>query len=176
MSFVFATSPFDPYGDDWTSEGRHRLGEQFFKVGHFLHGLRVRMRFGEISRAPLRLLRLNILGEVVKCDWLARAPDPWDKDLSPGIRERHASLQTLRDAIDVRALLFNTMPHVATADFRVYRATPNHSREMVITGCVQRNDNTSRSVHSLAMRAKVLGFRFYLEGDTLRRISAEEDI
>jgi hypothetical protein len=96
MTFVSAASPFDPYTDEWTSEGRPRLGEQFFKVGHFLHGLRVRMRFGEISRAPLRLLRLNLLGEVVKCDWLARAPDPWDKDLSQSIGERHASLQTLR--------------------------------------------------------------------------------
>jgi len=176
MPSVFAASPFDPYKDDWTSEGRPRLGEQFLNVGYFLHGLRVRMRFGEISRAPLQLLRLNILGEIVKCDWLARSPDPWDRDLPSGIRERHASLQTLRDAIDVRALLFNTMPHIATADFRVYREAPNHSREMVMTGCVQRNDNTSRDVHSLAMRAKVLGFRFYLEGDTLRKILTEEEL
>jgi hypothetical protein len=176
MSFGFATSPYDPYAESWTSEGRPRLADQFFKVGHFLHGFRVRMRFGEISRAPLRLLRLNLVGEAVKCDWLARPQDPWDEDLSPSIRERHASLQTLRDAIDVRALLFYSMPHVATADFRVYRETPNHWREMVITGCVQRNDNTSRNVHSLSMRAKVLGFRFYLEGDILRNISADEEI
>ena len=47
---------------------------------------------------------------------------------------------------------------------------------MIIAGCVQRNDHSSRSIHSLAMRAKVLGFRFYLEGDVLCRISTKDQI
>jgi hypothetical protein len=173
MPYVSATSPSDPYSNTWISEGRVGLAEQFCNVSHFLHGLRVQMRFGKLSRAPLRLLGLNILGDVVKCDWLARPLDPWDADMSQGIRERHASLQTLRDAIDVRALLFHTLPHVETADFRVYRESSSHAEEMIITGCTQRNDNTSRNVHSLVMRAKVLGFRFCLEGDTLRKLPTE---
>ncbi len=171
MSFA---SPFEPYSNDWRREGRPWLAEQFCNVSQFLRGLRIRMRHGELTRAPLKLLRLNILGEIVKCDWLARPPDPWDVDLAPGLRERHASLQALKDAINVRALLFETMPDVDTADLRVYRETSKFQRELIITGCVQRNDHSSRNIHSLAMRAKILGFRFNLEDDTLSTIQIED--
>jgi hypothetical protein len=71
------------------------------------------------------------------------------------------------------ALLFDVLPDVETADLRVYRQTEGLGRELIITGCVQRNDHSSRSIHSLAMRAKVLGFRFNLEGDTFSKIPAE---
>jgi len=174
MSFAFHASPFEPYTDDWKPEGRPWLAEQFCNVSQFLRGLRVQMRFGELTRAPLQLLRLNLLGYIVKCDWLARSPDPWDADVSQSIRERHLSLQALRDAIDVRSLLFETLPHVETADLRVFRETSDFTRDLIITGCVQRNDHSSRSIHSLAMRAKVLGFRFYLDGDVLSRIPSED--
>jgi hypothetical protein len=176
MSLVLSSSTFDPYEENWSLERRPRLAEQLCNVSRFLRGLRVRMRYGELTRAPLRLLRLNILGEDVKCDWLARAPDAWDVDLAQHVRERHSSLQTLRDAIDVRALLFESLPQVVTADLRVFRETSSCAREMIMTGCVQRNDHSSRSIHSLAMRAKVLGFRFYLEDDVLCRIPAEDQI
>lgn len=176
MPIVSGTSAFDPYEDDWTVAPKPRLAEQLCDVSRFFRDLRIRMRYGELSRAPLRLLRFNLLGEDVKCDWLARVPDPWDADLSEHVRERHLSLQTLRDAIDVRGLLFDVLRDVATADLRVYRQTPGFARELIITGCVQRNDHSSRSIHSLAMRAKILGFRFYLEGDTLNRIPVEETI
>jgi hypothetical protein len=176
MPFVSATSAFDPYEDDWTTARKPRLVEQLCNVSRFIRDLRVRMRYGELSRASLQLLRLNILGEDVKCDWLARAPDPWDADLSQHVRERHVSLQALRDAIDVRGLLFEVLPDVETAVLRVYRQAEGFARELIITGCVQRNDHSSRSIHSLAMRAKVLGFRFNLEGDSLCGISVEEQI
>ena len=174
MSFVSGASPLDSLGDDWRQDGRPWLAEQFCNVSQFLRGMRIRMRHGELTRAPLKLLRLNILGEIVKCDWLARPPDPWDNDLAHGLRERHASLQALKDAINVRALLFETMPDVETADLRVFRESPNYQREMIITGCVQRNDHSSRNIHSLAMRAKILGFRFHLDSDTLAAIQAED--
>jgi hypothetical protein len=174
MSFAFHTSPSEPYSNDWRREGRPWLAEQFYNVSQFLRGMRIKMRHGELTRAPLKLLRFNILGEIVKCDWLARPPDQWDDDLAPGLRERHASLQALKDAINVRALLFETMPDVETADLRVYRETPNYQREMIITGCVQCNDHSSRNIHSLAMRAKILGFRFHLEDDTLAAFQTED--
>ena len=167
MSFVFDVSPFEPYTNDWRQEGRPWLAEQFCNVGQFLRGLRVRMRFGELTRAPLHLIRLNIHGEIVKCDWLARSPDPWDAGIAKNIREQHASLRSLKDAIDVRALLFETMPYVATADLRVYRTTVAFERELIITGCVQRIDHSARNIHSLAMRAKILGFRFQMEDNAL---------
>jgi hypothetical protein len=132
------------------------------------------MRFGELTRAPLHLIRLNIHGEIVKCDWLARSPDPWDAGIAKNIRDRHASLQSLKDAIDVRALLFETKPYVATADLRVYRTTVAFEKELIITGCVQRIDHSARNVHSLAMRAKILGFRFQMEENALIAMHVEE--
>jgi hypothetical protein len=174
MSFVFATPQFDRYKDNWISADRPRLVGQLCNISGFLRGLRVQMRYGELTRAPLQLLRLDISEDVVKCDWLARPSDPWDFDLSPNIRERHSSLQTLRDAIDVRALLFYTLPTAEKAHLRVYRESPTKTCELIITGCGRRNDRSSHSIHSIAMRAKLLGFRFHLEGDTLLEIAPEE--
>jgi len=173
MSFVSGASPLGSMKDDWRQDGRPWLAEQFCNVSQFLRRLRVQLRFGELTRAPLHLLRLNILGEIAKCDWLARTPDPWDADVSKSLRDRHASLQALKDAINVRALLFETMPHIETADLRIYRETPSFEREMIITGCVQRNDHSARNIHSLAMRAKILGFRFNLVDDVLRAIPTD---
>ena len=150
------------------------MAKQICEAGRFLRELRVQMRFGDLSRAPLQLLRFQILGEIVECDWLARAPDPWDADLSQSVRRRHTSLQALKDSIDVRAFLFAILPQIETAYFRVYRESPCETREMIITGCAQRNDNSARNIHSLAMRAKVLGFRFCMEEDALSEIPAEK--
>jgi hypothetical protein len=174
MNYGTTAFSFDPHSDNWRPDETPRLAKQLRNASHFLHGLLVQLRFGELTRAPLRLLRLNILGENVKCDWVARAPDPWDDDLTSAVRSRHATLQTLRDAIDVRALLFATLPSTQTAHLRVYREFPNDPREIVILGSTQRNDHSSRSVHSLVMRAKILGFRFHLDGDELRKIQIEE--
>lgn|SRR5580698_6453720 len=172
MSFVSAIFPSDPYSKNWGSEGKGNLAKQLCKAGQLMRDLRIQMRFGELTRAPLKLIRLLVLDDVVECDWLARPPDPWDSDLKRSIQQRHVSIQTLRDAIDVRALVFEVMPKVQTANFRVYREASDYSRETIILACTQRNDHASRDVHSLVMRAKVLGFRFDLEGDTLRKLSA----
>jgi len=64
--------------------------------------------------APLRLLRLELYGETVECDWVARPADPWDMDLAPSVSERHASAQALDDAIAIRELLFRLLPDVWT--------------------------------------------------------------
>jgi hypothetical protein len=174
MSFASVFSRFDPVEEDLPSTGGSMLAKQLFDASQLLRALRVRMRFGELSRAPLKLLRFQILDQVAECDWVSRSPDPWDADLPQRIRQRHTSLQTLKDAIDVRALLFDTLPQIATAHLRVYRKSPTYEPELIITGYAQRNDNSSRFMHSLAMRAKVLGFRFNLEGDVFARISSGE--
>lgn len=176
MPFVSARYSSGPYKKNWVSEEECGLVKQLYKAGEFLRGFRVELRFGNLSRAPLRLVRLYMLDKVVECDWLARSPDPWDAHLSRNVQKRHASLQSLRDAIDVRALLFDLMPQVETAYFRVFRESPGCRRETIITGCTHRNDHTSRDVHSLAMRAKILGFRFDLKDDTLLKISTEETV
>jgi hypothetical protein len=144
--------------------------KQLHKASEFLRGIRIQMRYGELSRAPLRLLRLQMLENVVECDWVARLADPWDADFSGNIQQRHASLQALRDAMDVRDLLFDTMPQVTTALLRVYRELRADTRELIITGNSHRSDAASRDVHSIAMRAKLLGFDFDLEGEVLHKL------
>jgi hypothetical protein len=170
MSSVSANSSFQAYRKQWRLEKSPRLTEQFCDVSHFLCRLRVQMRYGELTRAPLKLLRLQISADTIECDWLARPPDAWDADLPRKVGRRHASLQALRDAIDVRALLFHTLPDAETAYFHIYRESSSKMPEMIMTGCTQRNDNSARGVHSLAMRAKVLGFRFCLEDDILCKL------
>jgi hypothetical protein len=170
MSYASFVSRFDPDQEDQLPKGSSTLARQLFDASQMLRGLRIKMRFGQLSRAPLELLRFQIRAQVVECDWLARPPDSWDADLAQSTQQRHVLLQTLRDAIDVRALLFDTLPGIATAYLCVYREAPNYAREMIIAGCAQRNDNSSRYVHSLAMRAKVLGFRFNIEDNAFSKI------
>jgi hypothetical protein len=176
MSFVSAIFPSGLYGKNWKAREESGLVRQLCKASQILRDMRIQLRFGKLSRAPIRLLRLQMLEDSVECDWLARAPDPWDADLSRKVQQRHTSLQALRDAIDVRALLFGLLPQVETAYFRVFRESLDYRREMIITGCAQRNDQTSRDVHSIVMRAKVLGFHFDIEGDTLREITGKESV
>jgi len=47
-------------------------------------------------------------------------------------------------------------------------------KPFAIAGCAHRKDHTARNVHSLVMRAKVLGSRFCMEGDTLRATAAQD--
>ena len=92
---------------------------------------------------------------------------PGTRACEPDIGQRHASLQALKDAVDVRFLLFEMLPDVDAAYLRIYRETSARARELIIAGHVHRNAASFRSVHSIAMRAKLLGFRFSLESDIL---------
>jgi hypothetical protein len=167
MSSAFSISPFDPESD-WGSKGTSRLAKRPCGVGLFARSLRLKMRYGDLTRAPLRLIRFQLKERVAECDWIARVPDPWDAGLRPEIGQRHASLQALKDAVDVRGLLFEMLPDVDAAYLRIYRETPVRTRELIISGHVHRIAHSFRSVHSIAMRAKLLGFRFSLENDLLR--------
>jgi hypothetical protein len=170
MSFVSALFPSEPYEKSRTAVREGGMIQQLHKASEFLRSVRIQMRYGELSRAPLRLLRLQMVENVVECDWVARTSDPWDADLSRKVQQRHASLQALRDAIDVRDMLFDTLPHVSTACLRVYRESREDAKELIITGYSHRGDKTSRDVHSIAMRAKLLGFSFDLEGEVLHKL------
>src|ERR1700716_456367 len=87
-----------------SSEGMKQLWE----IADFVRNLHRRLRFGELSRAPLKLLRLELRGDEAECEWVARPADPWDSFLPPSVGERHASLQALEDSLAVRNLLFST--------------------------------------------------------------------
>lgn len=76
MSTASAISPFDPESENWWSKGTSRLAKRVCDVGLFVRSLRVQMRFGDLTRAPLRMLRFQLNENVAECDWLARVPDP----------------------------------------------------------------------------------------------------
>lgn len=170
MSSVSAVSPFEPESDEWWSKGSSRLAKQLCDASLFYRQLRVQMRFGELTRAPLQLTRFQMKDNVAECDWLARLPDLWDQDLKPEIGQRHASLQALKDAVDVRSLLFYLLPDIDAAYLRIYRRRSAYANDLVIAGHVQRMAPSFRSVHSIVMRAKLLGFRFSLQSDVLSNL------
>ncbi len=141
----------------------------------FVRRLRREMRFGELSRAPLKLLRLELRGDFLACDWMARPADIWDADLRQTVRDRNESLQALADAIAVRDLAFDALPNMQMAVLRAFR--PSAAREppeLIIIGSSHRDDPGVYQRSSLMMRAKLSGFRFCLEGQRLESIPVEE--
>ena len=145
-----------------------------WEIADFVRRLRVQIRYGELSRAPLQLLRVELRGDVAECDWVARPPDQWDVELQLESAERDASLQALKDAIAVRDLLFDSLPQLDSAALRVYRPCEDGGPTLVITGTVSRDQKAPVSVHSVAMRAKLLGFRFSLSDGVLENLPVEE--
>ena len=167
MSSASAIAPFDPENEEWWSKESSGLAKRLCEVSLFMRRWRVQMRFGELSRAPLELVRFQIKERVAECDWLARRPDPWDDGLHPDIGRRHASLQALKDAVEVRSLLFYLLPDVDAGFLRIYRRKPAGGRDLIIAGHVQRVAPRVRNIRSIGMRAKLLGFAFSLQNDML---------
>src|SRR4051812_2948202 len=110
--------------------------KQLCDVRNIITRLRVQLRFGRLSRSPLRLLRLEWRHDHVDCDWVARPQDEWDKDLPARLGEGNTSLQALEDAMVVRDLLFYALHDISSATFRVYRDAGDESQELIITGTV----------------------------------------
>lgn len=144
------------------------------EIGDFVRRMRRQARFGDLSRAPLRLLRVQLSGGAAECDWIARPADAWDADLRPAVGQRNASIQALRDAIAVRNLLFRVLPDLYSAAIRIYRQSSNERLELIVTGSVTRDERAPATVRSLAMRAKLFGFRFWLDEGVLENLQPEE--
>jgi hypothetical protein len=146
-----------------------------WEISDFARAMNRELKFGELSRAPLRLLRLEWRGETVECEWLARRGDEWDQDLPMQLSGRNASEQALLDAIAMRDLLFDALPAVGAATLRVFRPTAEGTtHDQIIVGAVTRGEEIPRNVSSTAMRAKLLGFRFWLHDGVLEALQSEE--
>jgi hypothetical protein len=143
-------------------------------AGHFVRLVRNRLRCGELSRAHLRLLRLELREELAECEWMARPPDAFDSELSAAVAQRNQTLQALQDAMAVRELLFDALPQVRTAKLRVYRSTVGGSVDLIITGTVSREDPEPLRVSSIATRAKLCGFHFSLEDGVLEPLHMKD--
>jgi len=133
--------------------------------------VRRRMRFGEFSREPLRLLRLEWKGDSVECDWLMRPADPWDVDLPKRLAEEHQTLQALRDALSLRDVVFQSFPGVNSAELRMFREGADHCPELMMTGSVNRSNEIYPRVASVAMRAMLCGFRFSMARGVLESMT-----
>jgi hypothetical protein len=144
--------------------------KQIWEFGYAIRAFRARMKFGELSRAPIRFMKLEWRFEEAVCHWIARQPDPWDADLPEDMRARHVSLQAIKDAIVVREILFAALPEVERATLRAYRLFASKSSEMIISGAVTRGKEVATPVASVAMRAKLLGFQFSMEDGVLESL------
>lgn len=130
-----------------------------------------KMRFGRFSREPLRLLRLEWKESRVECDWLMRPADPWDADLPVHMAQEHQTLQSLRDALHLRDIIFDSFPTVDSAELRMFQGGSDSCPELMMTGTVQRANESYPRVASVVMRAMLCGFRFTLSGGVLARMA-----
>lgn len=144
----------------------------FWALTDFVRQMRRRMRFGELSRAGLRMLRLEWSGDTLECEWIARPADPWDAGSPAGVAERNQTVQALQDAMKIRDLVFETLTEVNSAKFRVYRQSGAEA-ELIITGTVAREDEPAPRLSSVVMRAKLCGLRFWLADEVLGRVQSE---
>lgn len=133
----------------------------------FLVKVRRKLRFGALSREPMLLLRFEWRGDTVECDWLMRPPDPWDKYVPEHLAKENQALQALRDAMSLRAVIFRSFPAVINAELRMFRADSDHRLELMMTGSVNRFNDVLERVASVAMRAKLCGFRFNLNAGVM---------
>lgn len=142
-----------------------------FDAADFLRNGRRKLRFSELSRAPLHLLRLEVTESTVRCDWFMRPPDQWDADLPAAVRENNQSMQAVLDAMRVRELLFATFKTISVAELQVFRPSDGETPELVMAGTVRREDEVPTRIGSIVMQAILLGFRFTFSNGTLMAMS-----
>ena len=137
------------------------------QVADFFRKVKIERRFGEVSRASLKVLRFQVQGERAELEWLARPSDEFDKALPYPIREQSFSFQALQDAIALREMLFELLPDVCVAEFRAFRQSAQEPPQMILFGRVTREVPDVLRVTSPAMRAKLYGFHFQLNDGVL---------
>lgn len=140
---------------------------QFLHAAKFLGKAGRELRYGEFSRVSLKLLRLQWTPDAVECDWLMRPSDPWDSSLPPRLEREIQTFQALRDAIDLRNLIFRAFTSARRAELRMFAVDADGRLELMMTGDVARGNEVYQRVPSVAMRAKLCGFSFTLSEGVL---------
>ena len=131
-----------------------RDAARFVRIAH------KKMRLGEFSREPVKLLRIEWRTDSVECDWLMRSSDLWDEDLPTHLAKENQTLQALRDALTLRDTIFRSFPEIAKAELRMFRVDARDQLELMMTGSVDRANLVSERVASITMRARLCGFQF----------------
>lgn len=147
---------------------------QLWQVAGFLRGIQAELKFGELSRAPLRLLRFQLQEHTAECDWVARPADSWDATLPQRTREQKASSQALQDAMKLRDMLFDLLPDVRLAVLRAFRQSGREPPRLIIAGSVTGQLPAIKKVKSEEMRARLYGFKFWLNDGVLAPLESVE--
>ena len=137
------------------------------EAGRFLQKARGKMRAGKISRQPIKLLRIEWREGCLECDWLMRPSDRWDEDLPPHLAKENQTIQSLRDALTLRKMIFKSFPSVMRAELRMFRVDSMGELELMMTGSVARSNEVVERVASVVMRARLCGFQFNLASGVL---------
>ncbi len=148
--------------------------KQLWQIAGFLRGLQAELRFGEFSRAPLKLLRFQVQEEIAECDWVARSTDAWDASMPRRMREQRASFEAIHDAMKLRDLLFVLLPGIRQAVLRAFRQTAREPPRLIIAGTVTAQSPAVRKVKSPVMRAKLYGFKFWMDDGVLVPLESVE--
>lgn len=142
------------------------------QAADFLHAVQRQMRKGEATRDPLTMLRFEWKGDTVECDWLMRNTT---SEQDPAAELAHSTEQGFRDALALRSLVFASFSAVMQARLRMFRSTPNHRLELLLTGTVNRLNPPYDHIPSLATRAHMMGFEFLLHEGFFAALSAGEN-
>lgn len=116
----------------------------------------------------MKLLWLEWKPERVEWDWLTRPADPWDADLPPRLVRERETLQALRDALDLRQMIFQSFPSAMNAELHMFRFDANHQPELIMSGSVARTNEVLERVSSVVIRARFCGFQFTLASGVLQ--------
>jgi len=147
---------------------------QVYEVADFVRATRRRLRFGEFSRAPIQIMRLQLRGDFAECDWMTRPPDVWDSEVPLSARNESTSRQALADAMALRHLLLGELPHIRSAALRAFRPSEFGTPDVIIAGTILREDPYLLKIPSPVMRAKLCGFRFDLENGFLKPLKRDD--
>ncbi len=143
-----------------------------WEIADFFRATRRRMQFGEFSRAPLRILRLEVQGHTAECEWLARRPDVWDRALPSHVGDSNVSFQALQDALKLRELLLAELPEIQSAVFHVFRQAAREPPELIITGTVTRGESEERESGPWPCKRNYPAFGFLWMTEDCRRCVA----